>query len=131
MELEAIKDLGEKELSNTNVIIFLVVDSPPSCYYKDVNHRNVAFKFISVEGFEHEEFSGVGNPLIKVSGKDSILRRDKINITTIKFAIDEKLKANFSVLIIIENAEKKHKLFARKFKLNKLLEQDITVETIK
>lgn len=118
VKLEAVKDFNEKELSNTNILIFLIADPIPSCYFKDVNHRNIAFKYIPIEGLENEEFGGTGTSIIKVIGKDSISRRDKINITTTKFTIDEKLKANWSVLIIIEDAEKKNKLFVREFKLN-------------
>jgi hypothetical protein len=118
VKLEAVKDFNEKELSNTNILIFLIADPVSSCYFKDANHRNVAFMYIPVEGFEYEEFNGIGTPITKVIGKDSISRRDKINITSNKFTIDEKLKANWSVLIIIENAEKKNKLFARELELN-------------
>ena len=105
-------------LRNTKVLIFLVVSEVKSEVSSSLVHKNVAYKFIPVEGFENEEFDGTGNPLYKIINRNTIYEGDEIEIKSTEFNIDKSINNTWNIVVIIENNKRREILLTRKLRLN-------------
>jgi hypothetical protein len=116
INLKAKEEIKEIILKDTKVLIFTILDEIESknCL---LPHKNVAYKFISLKGFENEKFDGTGNRLSQIVSKNFISEGENIDLESVEFNIDNTKNKNWSIVLIIENDKRREILLTRKLKL--------------